>query len=189
MRPNRITLACQQCGSPFDIVPARLGKARYCSPTCYHEATRVDPVRRFWERVQKTDNCWVWTGATFHGNLGYGVVYDSGKTRSAHRYSWELHHGAIPDGMMVCHHCDNPRCVRPEHLFLGTHEDNMLDAVRKRRHTHGESHGMARLTDDAVREIRRSYDGTNRDELAERYGIAPASVWRIATRRSWKYLD
>lgn len=93
----------------------------------------------FWERVQKTDGCWLWTGAQRkpQGKGGWGAYGHFCPKRGvryfAHRFSWELHFGPIPSGRMVCHECDNPTCVRPDHLFIGTQKDNMEDAKRKKR--------------------------------------------------------
>jgi len=88
---------------------------------------------RFWAKVDKTDSCWVWTGATLR--RGYGQIrIPVKKAKQAHRLSWEIHNGPIPDGMLVCHKCDNPPCVNPAHLFLGTQSDNNKDCVRKGRH-------------------------------------------------------
>tara|TARA_Y100000310_G_scaffold14352_1_gene14541 strand:- start:175 stop:714 length:540 start_codon:yes stop_codon:yes gene_type:complete len=92
---------------------------------------------RFWAKVKKGPGCWLWTGATRPG--GYGNLFtfrDKGRRNhftSAHRASWEIHYGPIPDGLLVCHRCDNPPCVKPEHLFLGTNKDNQRDRRQKGR--------------------------------------------------------
>lgn len=87
---------------------------------------------RFWARVKKGDGCWEWTGST--GRRGYGTFMVHGERTRSHRYSWALHFGAIPDGLWVLHRCDNPPCVRPDHLWLGTVLDNNVDSRIKGRH-------------------------------------------------------
>lgn len=89
-------------------------------------------LSRFWGRVDKTDGCWVWTGRPY-SERGYGRFVFAGRNVRVHRFSYEVHFGPIPIGMFVCHHCDNPLCVRPDHLFCGSNSDNMLDAIRKGR--------------------------------------------------------
>lgn len=85
----------------------------------------------FWLRVRKGEGCWEWSG--WRAGSGYGQIKVNKRIESAHRLSWILHHGAIPKGLIVCHHCDNPPCVRPDHLFLGTYSDNVRDAMHKGR--------------------------------------------------------
>ena len=85
----------------------------------------------FWDRVKKTDTCWEWTGS--RNRKGYGGYWDGTKVRRAHRVAWQKTRGPIPDGMLVCHHCDNPPCVNPDHLYVGTNSDNALDRERRRR--------------------------------------------------------
>lgn len=97
---------------------------------------RKSVSERFWEKVDKSGECWVWTASTHH-QWGYGHFKFRGKVAQAHRVSWEMHNGPIPEGLLVCHRCDNPPCIRPAHLFLGTDADNATDMVAKRRHYRG----------------------------------------------------
>lgn len=135
---------------------------------------------RFLDKVEKKDGCWVWTGArkkTKAGGKSYGFFYLDRKVMSAHRASWLLFRGKIPKGDCVLHECDNPSCVRPSHLFLGTHADNAKDRVAKRRSAVGERHGLTTLTDVEVRAIRKSK--ASQRTLARRYNTSQAAVGRI----------
>ena len=87
----------------------------------------------FWSLVKKTSGCWIWEGG--RDGKGYGRVWHEGKRKGAHRVAYELVVGKIPTGMCACHHCDNPICVNPEHIFIGTHKDNMRDCTAKSRNT------------------------------------------------------
>lgn len=96
---------------------------------------RESMVERFWMKVRKTKRCWLWSGAEH--DFGYGRLNKPGRGNGyihAHRFAWTLAYGSIPNDMCVCHRCDNPRCVRPSHLFLGTLSDNTLDMIAKGRH-------------------------------------------------------
>src|SRR3990167_10376201 len=103
---------------------------------------------RFWNKVNKTNSCWLWIASKFHD--GYGQFRHEGSMKLAHRISYELHYGPIPDELCVCHICDVPSCVNPEHLFLGTQQENMEDKVKKGRARGG---NPRKLTEDQIKEI------------------------------------
>ena len=135
----------------------------------------------FWEYVTLSPMCWEWTGGT--RSTGYGAFRVAGRAWSAHRWAYTLSFGPIPDGMLVCHSCDNRLCVRPTHLFLGTHLDNQHDMIRKGRDrkAHGESHCNATLTDEQVRAIRD--DQRTQRVIAADYGTTQSHVSDIKNLR------
>lgn len=145
---------------------------------------RKRPVaERFWERVDVAgpDDCWLWTRGK-HSD-GYGRMDIGNNTNvGAHRISWELHHGPIPPNMYVCHRCDNPPCVNPAHLFLGTIIDNVVDRDAKGRTSMGEKHCTAKLTSKQVREI--FVASGKHKEIAINYGVTRSTVTHIKNARS-----
>jgi hypothetical protein len=147
---------------------------------------RIPLPTRFWANVQKTANCWLWTGSMTQG--GYGRIFNAqkGVTQYAHRIAWELHFGTIPTGLLVCHHCDNPRCVRPDHLFLGTIRDNAYDMVAKRRY----SRGPAKLAEVDVLTIRARYviGDIIYKTLADQYGVSRTTIGKIIRREKWRHI-
>lgn len=149
-----------------------------------------DFLPRFWSRVKIDDalSCWEWTGAKT--TAGYGHIIYRGKSRFAHRASYELHVGPIPDGLLVCHRCDNPSCVNPAHLFLGTNKDNVTDSVTKGRKPQGETHVSAKLTECQVLEIRTRHAAGNITckALALEFGVKRGTVEDIVHRKNWKHL-
>jgi len=147
---------------------------------------------RFWEKVKKSKGCWIWTGSCNmkgYGHIGEGGI--GGRTLAAHRVAYELTYGSIPTGRFVLHHCDNPSCVNPKHLFLGTQRDNVIDMTKKghkRYKAHiGEDNGRAKLTWNKVRNIRKRYKaGENRMNLANEYGVHWSTINRIVKNKRWK---
>ncbi len=121
--------------------------------------------QRFWRYVVKTDGCWSWVGAKLpkgYGRIGAGVG-KSKKVLLAHRLSYEIHYGPIPDNVLVCHSCDNPNCVNPSHLFLGTHKNNFDDAKKKGRIATGDRHG-SKTHPESVLKMRASKLGKKRSK-------------------------
>ena len=137
-------------------------------------------------RVDHESGCWEWTGTIRRNRGGYGGVKLGGKIYRAHRLSYELHVGDIPEGMMVCHCCDNPPCVNPAHLFLGTHKDNMADMTSKRRR-HGQKNPAAKLRDVDVNNIKAilKYCYRSGAELARIYGVTETAINHIKHGKSW----
>ena len=140
-------------------------------------------MNRFWSKVaitSDTDKCWLWMNQT--NNQGYGKFRSGKRMVSAHRFSFELNFGEIPEGLMVCHSCDNRRCVNPNHLFLGSHAENMADRDTKQRNkpSFGLKNGKAKLTDEDVAEIRKLYAaGITPTILAKRFGIHRVYIHRL----------
>lgn len=140
-------------------------------------------------RSQPADNgCRLWTGAVYE--KGHGKFRRNYKEVRAHRAAFELANGPIPSGQVVCHRCDNPRCINPDHLFLGTVADNNLDMIRKNRHAFGARNGAAKLTDWRVRVIRRAArSGLPVSEIARRLGLSQSTVSHAASGQTWRHIS
>jgi hypothetical protein len=151
-------------------------------------------VKRFYDKVKMGPGCWEWTAAKLP--KGYGK-FGAGSGRRgwvlAHRFSYQLHYNVDPGEMLVCHKCDNPSCVNPDHLFLGTNSDNQQDSTAKGRKYTGDHKGeknRAIVTEEDVKKIRAECNGKkeNRKQLAEKYGLSDSGIQKIIYRRTWKHV-
>jgi len=138
--------------------------------------------------VDGLGSCWIWIA--YRRRDGYGQMRVGGRMLSAHRVSYELHNGPVPNGLCVLHRCDVPGCVNPTHLFLGTKADNNRDRNAKQRHASGEQHGSARLSAANVLEIRKLYaaGGVFQRELGKRFGVTTMSISHILSRKRWRHV-
>jgi hypothetical protein len=178
------------------------------------DSTMDAVAERFWSEVELGDECWRWTRGT--AGTGYGAFRSERNRVYAHRFAYEDFFGSIPPGMFVCHHCDNPSCVRPSHLFVGTPSENVLDSVRKGRWNESHLPGVLRrfaadreagisrrraaasatatsrfLTDDDVRAIRAEYaaGGVTYQALARRYCVKKSTIWSALRKRNLRGAD
>lgn len=146
-------------------------------------------INRFIDKIDtRSGDCWEWTAGKTP--RGYGMFRTGRNHELAHRVSYALFTGAIPKDMCVCHSCDNPSCVNPGHLFLGTVKDNMRDMVAKERQARGSSNGNSKLTEKQVREIRNKYIpykySTSR--LASEYKVSRSQISSIINRKNWFHI-
>lgn len=186
-----ITLTCDYCKNSFQGRNDRFGrtsKKRFCcidhKRAFYSSEEYI--LERLLQNIKKNERgCWEWQGYCQEG--GYGTISLSGhRVVLTHRLSHQLLKGQVPDELLVLHHCDNPPCINPDHLFLGTHKTNHDDAKQKRRHTHGEKHGMAILCESQILPIR----GDSRPTLiiAQEYGVHPQTIRQIKKYKLWKHV-
>lgn len=167
-------------GRPFDIDLTEYVPFEHVSDNDLQRARIFNKCR------MSETGCWIWMGP--QNGRGYGVFYTGNKERNAHRCSYEVFKGEIPEGLHVRHRCDTPLCVNPAHLILGTAKDNAEDRqTRGRGHKlRGELVGTSKLTEQDVRDIRASKLGDK--ALSKKYGVAPSHIWLVRTRRAWKHV-
>lgn len=181
---------CEQCTDTF------LGehRSRFCSRQCWQAWRKKKKIEKFWGRVDQTANCWIWTGPKTKD--GYGHASFRWEQR-AHRVAWIVTYGLIPENTLVCHHCDNRLCVNPDHLFLGQPADNSADMVLKGRAAYangrkpkvkvvGEQHGLSKLTEDAVRFIRKRELSSRR--LAKMFGVHQGTIDAVLAGKTWTHV-
>lgn len=181
------------CGKMISIKDIR-GRYRKWSKGHHH----YRPIEnRFWEKVKKTPaGCWLWMGSKEH--FGHGHIGNKGKMLKAHRLAWEFENGKIPDGLHCLHKCDNPSCVNPSHLFLGTHQDNMRDMISKNRQS-------SKLTKKQVIKMRQYYmlrgrrghgrwrhfkkpKGISFKELGKKFNVKKQAAWKAINHVTWNHV-
>jgi hypothetical protein len=192
---------CSYCGKEY----GGTGKS-FCSNHCAQKArvrTSKPTEERFWSHVEKKelDECWEWQARK--NMWGYGVFHIGLQTKLAHRVRWEIDYGEIPTGMCILHKCDNPACVNPSHLWIGTHKDNSDDKMAKGRESHkstpkkpeskvymrGSRQGSSKLKEENVIAIRIFYQlGSTLSELAKMYNISKSVICNIVHRKSWTHV-
>lgn len=150
-------------------------------------------ISRFWSKVDKKapNECWVWKGSfkeNGYPQLGVGSITNGTRTmRMAHRLSWLIHFGEVPPKQFVLHHCDNPKCVNPNHLYLGNNADNMRDAANRNRICNGTRHSFAKLNPAKVRRIRKLFSkGKNCHQIAKSLGVASATIQQVIEGQTWR---
>ena len=147
-------------------------------------------VARFWSKVEKTDDCWLWKAKSRDGD-GYGIFKAEARSYRAHRLAWELAYGAAPGTALVCHRCDNPSCVRPDHLFLGTPGDNFRDCLAKGRYSpKGTGNAAAKLREEDVPKVRNLYatGQWSQQAIADIFGVNQTTVSAIVRGKKWRHV-
>lgn len=184
---------CKSCGKPL---PKRyLFRRSYCSDACMSRLVESLAPARFWAKVSKSPGCWEWTG--YLNNMGYGQLSLNNRCTYAHRYSWILAHGEIAKGLCVLHRCDNPKCVRPDHLFLGTKKQNSEDMMKKGRWTRpfirrsvGEQVHSSKLKAIDIPVIRgRIQSGEPLQVIARSFGVSHGAIYHIAKGNTWSHVQ
>lgn len=147
----------------------------------------IEQVKRFWSKVDKNgaNGCWNWQG--WKDRQGYGHAIIKRRKVKAHRFSWMIYNAVIPAGLCVLHKCDNPSCVNPEHLFLGTRKDNAVDKMNKGRCLYGEKHCLVKITEEQAMSI--LSDPRSNYAIGKEYGISNQQVSRIKTGKRWRHLS
>lgn len=185
---------CEYCKKEF---VQKRKENRFCSLSCSsldrEKKLHIPAQMRFWPKVKVMDSgCWEWMGSK--DKDGYGSFSFEGighRKQRAHRIAWIMEMGAIPEGMFVLHHCDNPSCVNLLHLFIGTPMDNVRDMIEKGRDRHpsGEENGQSKLNKEQVLEIRKLIsNGELQKDVAERFNVSHQVISDIVKRRRWKHL-
>lgn len=188
---------CKVCGAEFSAYacPSRSEFGTCCSRKCQYASMRIPMETAFWSKVKKTKGCWLWLSST--APFGHGMFTHRSmvpRTQRAHRVAWELTRGPIPKSLLVCHHCDVPACVNPDHLFIGTMKNNAMDAASKGRLAQQKdrakyvtaNRNKSKLTAEDVAAIRRDLGPRNGAQIGRKYGVSKAVISMIRTGKTWQ---
>lgn len=181
---------CTECNKEFYIPPSARRSRNYCSRICRAKGqskwqTR-DLVTRFWSKVDKSESCWLWTGAKLR--TGYGSIRINNKAERAHRVAYELSVGKIPHGMLILHSCDNPLCVNPAHLRVGDKMENTKDALERGQHVFGERHFACKLSFSDVTTIKAALSvGVTGRYLSKKFNVSEGIISSIKHGKKRRY--
>lgn len=172
------------CGNEHTVSSRHLRDGDVKSCGCWflkeNEVLLEEAKKRFFENIEKTESCWIWKGVDIKG---YGVMFFK-KCIKAHRFSYMIHKGELEKDKMICHTCDNPICVNPDHLYQGITIDNSRDMVQRNRSMKGSRHPKAKITEEDLKEI---YNRKNKGVfLAKKFGLSENQICSIRNGRSWK---
>ena len=194
--------SCQLCEKVYFVKPSRNQKTKYCSIKCLNTTLARKSAKIRKEKynskeyllskikIDKKTGCWIWQASKNEG--GYGRKRYKGRQTYVHRIFYEVFVGEIPKEMFVLHRCDTPSCVRPSCLFIGTHQNNSDDKYKKKRNNNlkGEEHGMSKLTEKDVLEIRRLYKkGWPSRKIGRKFNMYHTSILCIVKRKTWNHID
>jgi hypothetical protein len=194
-------LICEKCKKYFvSHRSATKPIQRFCSLKCrgklggrkkLTEEQKIQNLKlNFEKHVIRKNGCWEWNGRLFSTGYPIMTILHKKGVQTGHRASWVIHKGKIPEGLFVCHTCDNKECTNPEHLFLGTHKENTLDMVTKNRQAIGIRNGCAKLSENDVIEIKKHLSlGNTYRELAEKFSVSTTNIAHIKNRKLWKHIQ
>lgn len=188
---------CQICHTPFSTLDRWYIKERkFCSKKCfgiyYKKSKELENLKIIKQRLsdccyEGRNKCWIWNSSK--SKSGYGKIKFNGKDWRAHRLSYWIHKGKFSLNLRVCHSCDNPSCINPDHLFVGTDQENKDDQIRKNRHPKGEKIGQSKLKNGDILIIREmSKNGISQQAIADKYGVVQTTISGIVRRKTWKHI-
>lgn len=170
---------CVDCGKNISFYPSR------CVP-CSIKKKDIPIEDIFLSKIKKTETCWIWTGPK--AVTGYGLISKNYKKILTHRFSYEFHKGPIPYGKLIMHSCDNPPCINPDHLSIGTNRENQLDSMAKGRRPKGENHWNSKLSSSDVLKIRELNGIISHQKISNIFGVNRTTISDIVARKHWVHI-